>query len=117
MCYQDQPNYNETDCDYVLQNWLVSTFHAENPVSVGWPQWIGNPCPPIYPNGTSANGDPDAGSKGCHMGGYPVYALNATDSAYVQAVVRFANEKNIRLTVKSTGHSFQGRNTGFGSIS
>ncbi|KAH8646888.1 hypothetical protein BX600DRAFT_518908 [Xylariales sp. PMI_506] len=117
VCYQDQPDYDESACQTVATSWFESTFHASDPISVGWPWWANNSCPPIFPNGTSVNGDPDAGKKGCTIGGYPVYALNATDPTQIQAVVQFANENNIRLNVKSTGHSFQGRSTAFGSIS
>lgn len=117
VCYSDQPNYDEGKCQYVLANWTESTFHALDPISIGWPQWAGNPCPPIFPNGTSVGGDVNAGKKGCNLGGYPDYALNATNATHIQSVVRFAAEHRIRVNVKSTGNSFQGRSTAFGSIS
>lgn len=117
VCYSDQPNFDEKKCQSVLDNWLISTFHALDPISIGWPQWAGNPCPPIFPNGTSVNGDTKAGEKGCRLGGYPAYALNATDVTHVQKVVQFVAKHSIRLNVKSTGHSFTGRSTAFGSIS
>lgn len=117
VCYPERPEFDVTACDYVLTHWLNSTFHAQNPISVGFPQWAENPCPPIHPNGTSVTGDPNAGKAGCTLGAYPVYALNATDPEHVQKVVSFAARRNIRLNVKSTGHSFTGRSTAFGSIS
>lgn len=119
VCYQESPwsNYNEADCEYVRANWLNSTFHALNPISIGFPQWAGNPCPPIFPNGTSVDGDPIAGKKGCSLGAYPVYALNATTAEHVSEVVRFTANHDIRLNVKSTGHSLTGRSTAYGSIS
>lgn len=116
VCYEDQSSFNETKCEHVLASWFNSTFHAKDPISVGYPQWADNPCPPIYPNGTSVTGDPGAGERGCSLGGYPVYALNATQTQHIQAVVKFAKEKRIRLNVKSTGHSFTGRSTGYGSL-
>ena len=99
------------------ENWFNSTFHASDPISIGFPQWVNDSCPPIFPNGTSVTGDPDAGDKGCTIGGYPVYALDAREERHVQEVVRFAAEKRIRLNVKSTGHSFNGRSAAFGSVS
>ncbi|KAH8895797.1 FAD-binding domain-containing protein [Thozetella sp. PMI_491] len=117
VCYPEEPNYNPSACQTVRDSWFSSTFHASNPISIGWPWWANNTCPPIFPNGTSVTGDPDAGKKGCSLGGYPAYALNATDPSHIQAVVKFANEWNIRLNIKSTGHSFQGRSTAFGSLS
>ncbi|KAH7139048.1 hypothetical protein B0J11DRAFT_588690 [Dendryphion nanum] len=117
VCYTSQPNYNISACETVLRSWFSSTFHASNPISIGWPWWANNPCPPIFPNGTSVTGDQQAGTKGCTIGSYPVYAVNATEAKHVKAAVNFARLKNIRLNVKSTGHSFQGRSTGFGTIS
>jgi len=98
-------------------NWFSSSFHAEDPISIGFPQWANNSCPPIFPDGTSIGGDPNAGKKGCTIGKYPVYALKATKASHIQEVVKFAKKKNIRLNIKSTGHSFPGRSTAFGSIS
>jgi FAD/FMN-containing dehydrogenase len=117
VCYTDEPNYNEAACQVVLSNWYDAAFHSRDPTSVGSPIWAGNPCPPIYLNGTSVTGDPVAGSKGCHVGGYPAFAINATEPLHVQEAVRFARKHNIRLNIKNTGHSFQGRSTAYGSLS
>ncbi|KAH8880480.1 FAD-binding domain-containing protein [Thozetella sp. PMI_491] len=117
VCYPNALEYNPSACEFIAASWHNSTFHAADPVSIGFPWWANNTCPPLFPNGTSVNGDPDAGTKGCKIGGYPVYSLNATNISHIQAVVRFANEKNIRLNIKSTGHSFQGRSTAYGSLS
>ncbi|KAF2871699.1 FAD binding domain protein [Massariosphaeria phaeospora] len=117
VCYTNQPTYNSTTCDYVLENWFQSTFHASSPISIGWPWWAHNSCPPIYPNGTTVTGDTEAGKKGCTIGAYPAYAVNAMKEEHVVAAVNFAREKGVRLNIKSTGHSFHGRSTAFGSLS
>jgi FAD/FMN-containing dehydrogenase len=117
VCYTEQPNYDPKACETILTSWFDSAFHYHDPTSVDSPIWAGNPCPPIFPNGTSVTGNPDAGAKGCDIGGYPVYAVNATEASHVQEAVNFARENNIRLNVKSTGHSFQGRSTAYGSLS
>jgi hypothetical protein len=62
-------------------------------------------------------GDPDAGKKGCKIGRYPAYAVNASGYEDVQATFEFAKEKGMRVNVKSTGLSLQGRSTAFGSLS
>jgi FAD/FMN-containing dehydrogenase len=62
-------------------------------------------------------GDPEAERKGCSVGAYPAYAVNATEEEHVVAAIKFAGKRGIRLNVKSTGHSFQGRSTAFGSLS
>lgn len=117
VCYTDEPNYDEAACQVVRESWHSYPFHAADPVSIAWPYWVNNPCPPIYPNGSSVTGDANAGSKGCTIGGYPAYALDSTEVSDIQAIVRFANEKNLRLNIKSTGHSFSGRSAALGSIS
>jgi hypothetical protein len=74
-------------------------------------------CNPIYPNGTSVTGDVHAGARGCSIGMYPPYVVNATDASHIQAALRFATDKNLRLTIKNTGHNGSGRNVGYGSLS
>lgn len=71
--------------------------------------WADNPCPPIFENGTSVVGDPDAGEKGCTLGKYPSYVVNATGTKDIAAAVQWAAERNVRLNIKNTGHSHVGR--------
>lgn len=117
VCYPNSASYNLSACARVRASWFSSSFHAADPTSIGWPWWAHNSCPPIWPNGTSILGDPEAGAKGCGVGAYPALAVNATTEGEVVAAVRGAKEWGVRLNVKSTGHSFQGRSTGFGTLS
>ncbi|EQB49296.1 hypothetical protein CGLO_11373 [Colletotrichum gloeosporioides Cg-14] len=116
VCYKSEPNYNEDSCNTVLSNWTTWALHSSDPASVpSSPSLKG--CEPIYPNGTSINGDPDAGSKGCSLGALPPYVVNASDSGDIQRALAFAKDRNLRLTIKNTGHSGSGRNLGVGSLS
>ncbi|ORX94884.1 hypothetical protein BCR34DRAFT_594304 [Clohesyomyces aquaticus] len=117
VCYKNQPNYNEAQCEFVRSQWYNSIWHAENPISIDYPVWANNSCNPIFPNGTSVNGAPDAGKNGCSIGNYPVYVVNATTAEHVSAAFKWAGKKNVRVVIKSTGHSFPGRSTGYGSLS
>ncbi|KAJ4986558.1 FAD-linked oxidoreductase-like protein 18, partial [Stagonosporopsis vannaccii] len=117
VCYPRREDFDEQKCNVILASWFSSSFHAADPISIDWPWWANNSCPPIFPNGTSVTGDASAGSKGCSIGGYPEYSVNATSYTHVVAAVNFAREYRIRLNVKSTGHSFQGRSTAYGSLS
>lgn len=74
-------------------------------MSVGATVWANNSCNPIYPNGTSFLGDPEAGSKGCSMGAYPYYVVNASEASDVQAALDFAAKGSMRLNIKNTGHN------------
>ncbi len=57
------------------------------------------------------------GSNAVGQGGYPVYVVNATTVAQVQAAVNFARNTGVRLVVKNTGHDFAGKSLGSGALS
>jgi FAD binding domain len=95
----------------------LSDFHAADPFSIDYPQWANDSCDPVFPNGTTLNGDTQAGARGCTQGNYPVYAVNATSAEIISAAIKWAGQKNIRVVIKNTGHSFPGRSIGFGSLS
>lgn len=105
VCYPDEPNYDQAACELVLGNWTASSFHSSDPTSVDQPMFANNSCNPIYLNGMSISGDPDAGKKGCQLGFYPPYAVNATEPDHVQAALKFIRQHNIRSNIKNTGHN------------
>ncbi|KAH7067483.1 FAD binding domain protein [Paraphoma chrysanthemicola] len=117
VCYSTQPNYNEDQCKLVRSQWTNSSWHAQDPISTDYPVWTNNSCNPIYPNGTSVTEDLDAGSRGCSIGSYPAYIINATTAEQVSSGFKWAEKYNIRVVVKSTGHSYTGRSLGYGSLS
>ncbi|KAF3386909.1 putative FAD-linked oxidoreductase [Penicillium rolfsii] len=105
VCYQTEPDYNRTACDLLLKNWPNSEYHSSNPVTVSDPLWSNSSCTPIYPNGTSISGDPNAGAKGCSLGYLSAYVVNATSAQHVKATLHFVKEHNLRLNIKNTGHN------------
>lgn len=117
VCYASEPNFNEDACSLLRASWFDSTFHASDPVSIDYPIWTNNSCNPIYPNGTSVTGDVNAGEKGCSADTYPAYVVNATQAPQIATALKWADEKNIRVVVKATGHSYTGRSIGAGSLS
>ena len=50
-------------------------------------------------------------STTCQQGQVPYVAVNATTAQIVQTAVQWATDHNIPLTVKATGHDYQGRST------
>lgn len=52
----------------------------------------------------------------CELGTYVRYAVNATGSEHIAAAVRFAQNKNVRLVIRNTGHDYLGRSTGAGAL-
>ncbi|KAH7069699.1 hypothetical protein BKA63DRAFT_87927 [Paraphoma chrysanthemicola] len=117
VCYPDQHNYNAEACAFVASQWFNSTWHATDPVSIDYPIWTNNSCNPIWPNGTSITGDPAAGIRGCSLGAYPAFVVKATTPKQIGAALKWAGENNVRVIVKSTGHSYPGRSIGYGSLS
>ncbi|KAI3572303.1 hypothetical protein IWW34DRAFT_763903 [Fusarium oxysporum f. sp. albedinis] len=116
VCYQSHPSYDPKACDSVIEQWPESKFHSSDPASLHT-EWANAGCTPVYKNGTTIYGDPDAGKRGCLNDVLPAYVVNATTTDHVAAALKFAAEKNIRLVIKNTGHAGGGRNLGTSSLS
>ncbi|KAH8115773.1 FAD-binding domain-containing protein [Phellopilus nigrolimitatus] len=52
----------------------------------------------------------------CGQGDVPVYAINVSSIADIQAGVKFAAQHNLRVVIKASGHDFQGRSTAKGAL-
>jgi hypothetical protein len=105
VCYESESDYNKSACEHLLRIWSNSEYHSSNPVTVSDPLWSNSSCTPIYPNGTSVSGDPNAGGKGCSLGYLSPYVVNATTAQHVRATLQFAEKHNVRLNIKNTGHN------------
>lgn len=53
----------------------------------------------------------------CTQGGYPVYTIKVSRVDQIQLAVNFARNTGIRLAIKNTGHDFNGKSGGAGSLS
>ena len=69
------------------------------------PYWLNNTCSPF-----------DGPEGSCSLGNLASYAIDVVDKDSVIAGIKFAREKNIRLTIKNTGHDILGRSTGRGAL-
>ncbi|KAL9121202.1 MAG: hypothetical protein Q9187_002238 [Circinaria calcarea] len=54
--------------------------------------------------------------QACTLGNIASYAVNVNSADDAAAGLKFAKEKNIRFTVKNTGHDYLGRSTGEGAL-
>ena len=45
-------------------------------------------------------------TKRCELGNYVDYAINVSSASDAAAGLRFAQERNIRLVIKNTGHEY-----------
>jgi hypothetical protein len=96
VCDPALPVFNNASCAKVFEQYGFSTFHANDPVSVDWPNNEYDACLP-----TSA--------MPCRLDQFPVYVVNASTWQHVKEGVDFARNYNIRLIIKGTGHDFLGR--------
>lgn len=69
------------------------------------PFFTNNSCNPFLPRDTR-----------CALGNYKSYAVNVSDVFDIQMTVKFVQERNIRLTIRNTGHDYNGKATGAGAI-
>ncbi|KAL8977429.1 MAG: hypothetical protein Q9205_006767, partial [Flavoplaca limonia] len=53
----------------------------------------------------------------CTLGNYVNYAVNVSKPSDIVEGLAFATEHNIRLVVRNTGHDYNGKSTGAGSLS
>lgn len=80
-------------------------FSIDDPVNIMSPYWQNNSCSPFL-----------APEAICTLGNMAQYAINISSADQVAVGLRFAQENNIRLTIKNTGHDFLGRSAGEGSL-
>ncbi|KAL4903830.1 hypothetical protein BDW74DRAFT_179422 [Aspergillus multicolor] len=99
------PNYHAAECDYLQVRWTNPELHANSPSSFGAPLFQGQACDPFTNR-----------SSPCELGNYYVYTINVTSAADVAAGLAFAQDKNIRLVIKNTGHDLLGRSSGKGAL-
>ncbi|KAG0230213.1 hypothetical protein BGW42_001080 [Actinomortierella wolfii] len=100
-------SYDKAKCDAIQKDYFKVNWRMEQPGAVqhvNWETFHGQGC--LGFNQTQP----------CLQGAVPVYTVNVSSIADVQATVRFAAKHNIRLVVKNTGHDFLGRSIGASSI-
>lgn len=96
VCHYNEPNFSPSRCASVTAQWNSSIFHADDPLSVDWPNFNNDSCLP----------DPDTP---CSKDGFPVFVVNATSSHDVQSAINFGRAWKVRLVTKATGHDVLGR--------
>ncbi|KAK0635459.1 hypothetical protein B0T17DRAFT_586963 [Bombardia bombarda] len=98
-------DYNAAACADIRARWTEPLTYFVDPVNVMSPYWLNNSCSPFT-----------APEASCTLGNIASYAINVSNAQDVIAGFKFAKEKNIRLTVKNTGHDYIGRSNGEGSL-
>ncbi|KXH26413.1 hypothetical protein CSAL01_04394 [Colletotrichum salicis] len=107
-CYPG-PDYDATLCASVMVDWYKGEWMSSHPVGLDYPLNITGP--PVQPTSNST-----ATGGACTLGTSPVYAVNVTETDDIVTALKFAEEKNPRVVIKSTGHDVLGRSDGFGGL-
>ncbi|CAG8984001.1 hypothetical protein HYALB_00009010 [Hymenoscyphus albidus] len=100
------PSYNHEQCQVLKDTWSFADSHVHAPAEFLAPYFQNQSCDPF------TNQD-----RPCVLGNYAEYSINVSSIHHIQAGVQFARAKNIRLTIKNTGHDLLGKSTGRGALS
>lgn len=101
-CYPGNPFNSPENCPDVQAQWSYSAYHAARPESIDYPIYTNNSCLPMDATGWTK-------SKGCSIGGFPQYTVNATKVEHISEAMKWASQRKIRIVVKGTGHDLNGR--------
>ncbi|KIK69889.1 hypothetical protein GYMLUDRAFT_53027 [Collybiopsis luxurians FD-317 M1] len=96
-----EPTFNATECEYLQEHWIDPTLHLPSSSSVMAPFYANRSCDPFTTTDSP-----------CLLGNYVAYAINVSETAHIVAGLQFAQEHNIRLVVRNTGHDYLGKSTG-----
>ncbi|KAI1122305.1 FAD binding domain protein [Nemania abortiva] len=99
------PHYDKAACTALGEEWALPETHYPNPVEIMAPEWQNYTCDPF----TSK-------SAPCSIGNYVDYTINVSSVADIAAGMKFAQQNNVRLVIKNTGHDYLGKSTGKGAL-
>ncbi|PLN85699.1 hypothetical protein BDW42DRAFT_160435 [Aspergillus taichungensis] len=110
VCHE--PTYDKTACDYVSAMSPSGAWRAGEPGALENTAWEVS----IPTNETCYVGDGSNPSEPCNQGRIPLYSAVVRSTEDTQAAVRFAKDRNLRLTIKNTGHDAGGRSSAVDSF-
>ncbi|EED23613.1 FAD/FMN-containing isoamyl alcohol oxidase MreA [Talaromyces stipitatus ATCC 10500] len=99
------PSYSAAECDILRERWLLPQEHYESSSSIMAPWFTNETCDPFH-----------AVSQPCTLGNYVVYSVNISKPEHISKTLAFAQQNNIRVVVRNTGHDYNGKSTGAGAI-
>ena len=97
--------YNATECQYLQNNWWFPDIHIATSNSIMAPFFANQSCDPFA-----------ALNASCVVGTLVQYSVNASSVSDCQKTIRFAQQHNIRLVIRNTGHDYYGKSTGAGGL-
>ncbi|KAI0110722.1 FAD-binding domain-containing protein [Nemania sp. FL0031] len=97
--------YDSELCAALQNNWFHPETHIQSASSTMAPFFMNNSCNPFLDR-----------SSLCNIGSYPRFVVNATNETDYQKTIHLAAVHNIRLVIRNTGHDYNGKSTGAGSL-
>lgn len=97
--------YDAQKCAQVQSTWFFPETHFDTSSSIMAPYFTNNSCNPFLPEDAP-----------CTLGNYISYAVNASDATDFRMTIEFVRKRNIRLTIRNTGHDYNGKATGAGAV-
>jgi len=105
-CYENSTYHDTTLCDAVQNNYNNSIPRGDSYGETYWQVWEAcgtsgcsllseDPAQTLYPT--------------CSLGRLAAYYVDVRNASHISAALGFAQEHNIRISVKNTGHDFFGR--------
>lgn len=106
VCHDDSwDQYDETACKGLQDTWSRPETHLRTASSPMAHFFANMSCDPFTPRNAQ-----------CNIAAYVRYAVNASSALDYQKTLRFAQDWNIRLVVRSTGHDYYGKSSGAGGL-
>ncbi|KAK8067554.1 FAD-binding domain-containing protein [Apiospora saccharicola] len=106
-CYVPTISADRPECAKLRDEWVDPKTYYEDPVNVMSPFWLNNSCTAFI--GPAASGT-------CILGNMASFAVEVDGPKTVADALKFAKEKNMRISIKNTGHDYIGRSNGKGSL-
>ncbi|OQE00370.1 hypothetical protein PENVUL_c053G00023 [Penicillium vulpinum] len=100
------PSYNATECQYIQDQWVQPALHDGSSSSIMAADIANATCDPFT-----------ASSSPCRLGNMVSYAVNVSSSADIARTMAYADDNNLRLVIRNTGHDYMGKSTGAGGLS
>ena len=97
--------FDALKCSELRSAWFLPETHLDTSSSIMAPRFTNNSCNPFLPRNAS-----------CSLGNYISYAVNASDATDFRKTIEFVRDHNIRLTIRNTGHDYNGKATGAGAV-
>ncbi|KAK5089704.1 hypothetical protein LTR70_007560 [Exophiala xenobiotica] len=107
VCHAE--DYDEVACSTAKQNWTVSDWRTEQPGAYTGMLWEYGPVAQCFINTTR--------EAACQQGYVPRYSVNASSIDDIQQAIHFADEHDLLLAIKNTGHDHLGRSSGGDGLS